>query len=835
VAPLENPFDLLGSGGRLIGRAVARGRLDAAWQSAERGRGGLVLVTGEAGIGKTRLLAAVTDAARDGHVLLGRCYESAAQQPYAPIADAVRRLLQGVDLEALELPDVWRRELARLVPELGAGDDRASNAELDGVRERDRLFEAIRAFVHALAAERPVLLSIDDAQWCDETSLSLVAYLARSASSHALLIVLTCRLEELSTERRRLVRAVATGGEHIHLEPLDATETTELVTALAGGAASPAQFAARVHERTGGNPFFLIETLRALFDQGVLQLADGEWTASAGLTAAAYAELPVPPSVGLLLDSRIDRLPDEARVLAETAAVLRRDFPFDVLQAACGLPPAAALDALDRAVSMGLLREVDAGGHASARYDFAHALLRERIYEGLTGARRQYLHRQVAGRLESDDPAEPERVAYHYTRGGVRDRACAWSLRAGAAALAVYAAEDALNHFRGALELAVTPAETYNALSGAGDAEVLLGRPGEAVATFESALANAPDAEARADLLRRIGRAQERQGDFEAALGAFQMARKSLRGRSPSLTALRAADGLATVYVRLGRGSEAVALCADALAWLEAHPDIEGASQAEAWVRNTLGMAHVHSGEHKAAIPHLERSLELKRELGDQLGEATLRNNLGVVYYRLGEDETARDHYAASLVIKEAIGDGYGRAIALTNLALMETHLGDFAAAAAHLAAAEDAVGDVHATWLVPEIHRVSAQRYLALGDTSEARREAEEALMAAEALGVPAFIGVAHRVLGLVKAREVDYVEAAEEHFQTSLAVFEMQADEHELAKTRAAYAELLLLSGRRTDAELQLEAAAEVFRRTGALGRLARLADLSSEVVKA
>jgi tetratricopeptide (TPR) repeat protein len=504
--------------------------------------------------------------------------------------------------------------------------------------------------------------------------------------------------------------------------------------------------------------------------------------------------------------------------------VLRRDFSFELVQSASAIPAGAALDGLDELLARGILLELPGDRAGPARYDFAHALVRDRVYESLSGARRQYLHRQIAGRLESVEVAEPERLAYHYTRGGVRDRACLWSIRAGLAAMDVYAAEDAIQRFRSALELAVERVEEHAARAGIGDALVLLGRPQAAIEAFEAALASAPDVEARAELYRRVGRAYERQGSFDLALEAYSRARQSLRGRPPTIAAAKVADGLATVYVRLGRADEAIALCEDALAWLDKHPEVDDADQAESWLRNTLCMALVHAADFSEAVAHLERSLELKRQLGDRLGEATLRNNLGVVFYRQGLDETARDHYAASLAIKEDIGDGYGRAIALTNVALMETHLGDHATAARHLAEAERVAGDVHATWLVPEIRRVAAQRFLAVGDTDAALDAARGALAAAEELGVPAFIGVAHRVLGLVKAAAADPA-ASEEHFQTSLAVFEMLGDEHESAKTHAAFAEALAAHGESEAAAAHRRAAREVFERSGAAGRLARL----------
>ncbi len=399
---------------------------------------------------------------------------------------------------------------------------------------------------------------------------------------------------------------------------------------------------------------------------------------------------------------------------------------------------------------------------------------------------------------------------------------------AGDGAQRLYAFEAALDQYETARELAVTPVEEHRALTGMGDAHVGLGRPQAAIDSFRSALAVAPDASRRADLLRRIGRAHERLGEFDKALEAYGEARQLMPGPPRSAAAVRLLDGLATVYVRLGRETEATALCQEALDWIEASPEAANVTDAEAWVRNTLGMAYLQGGDYRQATASLEQSLALKRHLGDRLGEATLLNNLGVVHYHCGEDVSARDYYAASLAIKDEIGDRYGAAIALTNLALMETHLGDLDAAGQHLATAEDWAAAVAASWLMPEIHRVAAQRHLALGQPDEALRSGLAALAAAEELGVPAFIGVAHRVLGQIKAAAFKDAEAAEEHLETSLAVFEMLADSHELAKTHAVLGEVLAAGGQGDAAGRHLQLAMEVFRRSGAHGRLSRIEPL-------
>jgi predicted ATPase/DNA-binding SARP family transcriptional activator len=814
----------------LVGRRDELAVLAGDWRRAAAGRGGTVVLSGEAGIGKSRLAAALleTTVADGALCLAGRCYEASVSEPYGPIAAALRSALAQVDVASLGVPEVWLREMVRLVPELGDVVGAGQNVPLDGLRDRDRLFESVRVFLSALAAQRPVVLIIEDVHWADETSLSVLISLTRHVAALPLLLVVTYRGEDVAAEQRRLVRALAGAGRRLELSRLSEAETAQLVSAMAALDSPPVQFGRRLHQATSGNPLFVVEIVRALFEQGSLRADEASWLVPASAAQDAYAGLPVPESVGFLIDARLDRLPDDARTMLDCAAVLRREFAFDLVRAASGVPAPAALDNLDVLIGQGLLREREAPEAQEAAYDFAHALVRDRVYQSLTSARRQYLHRQVAGLLEATLPAEPDRVAYHYLRGGVRDRACAWSLKAGEAALKVYAFENGLVHFGSARELAVAPSEEYRALAGLGDAHVGLGRPAEAIPNFRAALAVAPDAAARAELLRRIGRANERQGAFDLALDAYADARRLTPGKPDSAAAVRLLDGLATVYVRLGRFAEAAGLCQEALDWVAEQNGAPEAAEAEAWVRNTLGMAFLHAADYPQAVANLQRSRALKRQLGDRLGEATLLNNLGVVYYHCGEDAPARDFYVQSLAIKESIGDTYGAAIALTNLALIETHLGEYDAAGEHLTAAEASAGTVGAGWLTPEIQRVAAQRYLAIGDHAAALRSAEEALASAEELGVPAFIGVAHRVLGQVKAAGFGDVQAADEHFETSLAVFEMLENEHELAKTHAAYGEILAADGRAAAADDHLKVAMEVFRRSGARGRLNRIEPL-------
>ncbi len=360
----------------VVGRRAELESLANAWQAASGQHGGLVVVSGAAGLGKSRLTTeAVALARHDGAAcLVGRCHESSINQPYGPVVEAIRSALSTVTVDELALPEIWRRELARLVPEMALGLSQGENAPLDGVRDRDRLFESVRVFLDALAKRQPVLVVVEDLHWSDETSLCLLAYLSAHLKGAAILLLVTYRGEDLGAAQRALVRDLAGSGRRLRLAPLSPGDTAELLATLGAAGPPPARFGQRLHCATGGNPLFVVETVRVLLEQGTLRVVDGHWVTPAASESDDYAGLPVPESVGLIVDGRLDRLSDDARSLIECAAVLRRDFAFDLVQAAAGVPAPAALNALDALVALGLLSEVDDVLGAAARYDFSHAL-----------------------------------------------------------------------------------------------------------------------------------------------------------------------------------------------------------------------------------------------------------------------------------------------------------------------------------------------------------------------------------------------------------------------------------------------------------------------------
>ncbi len=823
----------------LIGREREAEMLRAALEAAQQGRGQLVLVHGEVGVGKTRLVQEVIESADGVYLLAGHAYEANGTPPYQPLIESIRGA--HVAFESLDppIPPLWLREVSRLVPELGVqvAEPTGVSTPVYAEEARSRLFEGIARLIGRLSEERPIILALDDLHWADEATLDVLGYLTRAVAYQRVLIVATYRPEEANSTLRRLIRDLRRAGlvTQIGVNRLTVDEVTAMIRRMAGMEEGAERFSQRIYERTAGNPFFVIEVIKSLFEQGLLRQESGGWATTWEDFASDYRTLPLPLSVREVVEARLERLDENARTILETAAVIRQPFEFSTVQMASGLSEIEALDAFDALLRAGLIHEIAVDVEGST-YDFSHPLVREVAYHDLSGARRQHLHCRVGQVLEATHLPSPngvvDRLAYHFGLGGARDKALKYALAAGHRARALYAAEAAVEHYQRALSLKPDAAAEAEISAGLGDVYTLQGRHGEAIASYQRALDLATDPQEIADLHRRIGRVYERGGDYKAALSHFQRGKRALADTGPSPMMARLDDGIALIHIREGRHADAIALCRRALDSLNGLGDLD-TRQEIAWLTNTLGSAYLGQGDYAAALDHFHRSLDLRSELDDLQGTAQLHNNIGVVHYYRGDYRAAHECYEQSLSIKEDIGDMYGLAMSHMNLGLTSFRLGDTDAARRHLTEALTLCREIEAEGLLPEIYRILAQLHLGMEDAGSAAVYAEKSLEAAQDLRSDTFVGVAHRVLGQVAAARGDR-DAAREHFKESRHIFERSGEAHELAKTAAAYGEALAEWGELGAAHAQLEQAAEIFRESGAGPRLERVQALLEGIVE-
>lgn len=528
----KEPLKATPSSVQLVGRNHEWGQLQAAWRNASAGQPHVFVLSGEAGIGKTRLAEELlTWVERQGiATAAARCYAAQGGLAYAPVAiwlgsEALRTALAS-------LGEVWLSEVARLLPDL--------LAERPGLHRPDPLTESwqrkhmFEAFARAVfGTHQPLLLLLDDIQWCDRETLEWLHFLLHFEQRTPLLLLGTMRSEEMEPDHPlvSLLRNLRRDGllTELALAPLNAGETASLALHLAGESLDPAAIA-YLYRETEGNPLFVVEAVRA----GAIE------PGSNGHATPARAGSQMPPTVQAVIAARLAQLSPPARELVGLAAVIGRTFTFEVLAQASGNDEDTLVQGLDELWQRRIVREQ--GGDA---YDFSHDKLREGAYTALSAARRRLLHRRVAETLEmgyggSLDSVSGQ-IAAHYERAGVLPKAISNYRRAGEVAQQVYANQEVLAAFLQALALldALPPdqvprewkEETATSLhEQVGDIFALTGRFDRARESYQSALSQVPEHQFvwQARLYRKIGKTALSPMNSEEAFAACDSAETAL-------------------------------------------------------------------------------------------------------------------------------------------------------------------------------------------------------------------------------------------------------------------------------------------------------------------
>ncbi|MBP6766061.1 MAG: AAA family ATPase, partial [Rubrivivax sp.] len=437
----------------LVGRSAAWAQLQAAWDA-----GRVIVIQGDGGIGKSRL--ACDFAASHGAYALAQCRRSDAGVPYASFTRALRQLA-GPALAQADLPGWVRLELAHVLPELGQQAQR-----IGSVQEQRRFFEACATAWQTLSAGSFDAIVIDDWHLADDASRALLGFIAEQrgdragSGSNAAREIFVLRPELDSAAQARL-RALldSTQALHLVLPPLEPEHVFELVRQLSG-APAPHRFAQRLERATGGNPFFVAETLRQWLGLQLLSVGpDGIWQTPFDNATQDYGELPVPDSVRDTVIARVQRLSDPVRRLLEAAALATEPFTPTLLAGACGLSELEALGAIEDAMAAEMLREREGG------YGFAHDLVQAALDSALAPQRRRLGHRRLALGAQAAGMA-PADIAHHWEAGGEPQRAVPLRIAAAEAALALYADAEAERHWQAAQADGPTLAQQMQILGG---------------------------------------------------------------------------------------------------------------------------------------------------------------------------------------------------------------------------------------------------------------------------------------------------------------------------------------------------------------------------------
>ncbi|MEE8346459.1 MAG: AAA family ATPase, partial [Dehalococcoidia bacterium] len=622
--------------GRFVGRRREIDELKAALEDTLSGKGRLMMLVGEPGIGKTRLAQefAVYASLRGAQVLTGRCYEGDVAIPYMPFVEAFREYVRGRDD-----PDLRRElgegapEVAKLVSEIRQRfPDIPEAPPLGGDAERLRLFESVTGFVRNASAANPLVLFLDDIHWADKPSLLLLQYLARGTRSDRVLIVGAYRDVEL--DRAHPLAEVVAGLRHerlyqrVLLRGLPAQEVHAMIAAIGQQAGTPDQevtdeFAQAIYRETEGNPFFIEEVLKHLVEEGKLYREGGQWTRDPSVN---IEEMGIPEGVREVIGRRLSRLSEGCNRLLTLASTMTGGFSWETLKAIGGEDEAALLDILDEALRSQVIRERKDGSEGT--YDFTHALIRQTLYGELSTPRRVVLHRQIGHAMERvyATNLEPHlaELAHHFYQaapGGDVDKAIDYATRAAERALSLAAYEEAAGLYDIALQ---------------------------AVELKERA-----DEGQRCELFLSLGDARWKAGDTDGAKETFRRAAELARRLNEPQRLARAALGTGGPWGEVGVIDEPlIDVLEEALEALG-----EGDSPLRARVLSRLALAFYWTGspERRAALS--QEAVGMARRVGDPptLAYALMRR----IYTISGPGNVDDQLAAATEIVRQAeeLGD----------------------------------------------------------------------------------------------------------------------------------------------------------------------------------
>jgi DNA-binding SARP family transcriptional activator len=824
----------------------------------------VILIEGEAGIGKSRLADEFMGyAATEGSTVLhSRMASSGGESPYALLITTLRPLLESRRGE--NIPPATLAALIPLFPMIRKWyPDLPTLPKLSARREHDRLFEAITALVQAHTPARThtsagSLLCVDDAHRAGAATLDLLTHLASD-----LTIVLVLRSEETPPDHplRAMLQPLRQQGRAatLILKRLQPTAVQELIHQLAHS--DLPTLTEQVITQTDGNPLFVVALLQHLFEEGALFVdTEGHWTASADIP------LSLPTTVRETIEARLRRLGRDQRRIFDLAAVIGGEFDFALLQCASEEQEEQLLDTLDVLLEAGLLIEPRAVGRGELA--LSHSCYAEVAYDTLPQPRRRQLHRRIAKALLGlyrDDPTRNAELAYHHYSGGQSAAAIQFAIRAGEHALHLYVGQQAANHFADAFQwtkeadatldpeqLAALHVNWATALRRSGQYDDALSHYSIALPytqgelkqeaiyqicalgamrggslaefnrlapTLEQELAGSGDTWALALLRCTQGFLAAFQGKSTRARACtaegWRIGRRLVaRGEEiPALRLARAYFGLARCHEWWADWQRAIRYADKAMALYTIHNDLNGITASH----TTLGGAYYGLGEWGQALSHIEQCHSLAADAGDSRAQGEALFQSGLIHLEQG-DWTKTEMFARQiLVIAEPIGDILRQIFGYFLLARLAIHRGTPQDAIPTLKAIGQLARAADAMTILAQAQPFLAEAHLLAGDVETALTMAREGSNLARQCGLKRERGQAKRILGEALAQS-GRPSGAECNFLEALAQAERIGCRYDLAKAQHSLGKLYLEQEAFAKATAHLNAATSIFENLGA-----------------
>ncbi|MBE3560315.1 MAG: AAA family ATPase [Ktedonobacteraceae bacterium] len=828
----------------LVGREADLHALQVLYRSVQQGQVRIVLIKGEAGIGKTRLAATFLSwAASEGATILaGRAFEMGDRLPYQSLVHALSRSLEKEQALEARLGATWLSELSRILPELRERYPFLPEVPGDEMTARIRLFEAVTRLVQALCEQRAVVLFVDDVQWADAASLDVLRYAGQrwSESETPVLLLLSLRSEAL-TPASLLSRWIASLHRELPVTdltpgPLTLEETLHLLGSLAyqpdislSQTARFNQFGQWLFRETGGQPFYLVETLKDLLERKILVLRSPPQGKELELDMAALSALQqqsmLPPGVRRLILSQVERLTPAGRSLLVASAILGQEASFDLLSRVAGVGEREALAALEELLRQGLLREESAESGRGPHYLFGHDKIRETITTEMSEAELHLLHCRALALLEAEDRPAAE-LAHHARASGLSEQVVRFSLAAGDEAVRCFANTEARQHYSQALKALSQLPETTATQETRVETLLKLVQVSWMAVDVEHTLRRLTGAEHLAYLLHDQKQVAlihywiavvhgTRNTMRQARSYAEQVLREAQALGDEELVALAALQ-LGRVLINQGQFSSIEELLTPAI------PLLERAGNWLAWTDalGYLGYALAARGQYAAGVTQGQRAVERARQAGEIENHYGLHARHFLSIILMSGDDCSQALEANEQVVREAerIGDWLLVYWACAFRAWAEGRLGKHEEALQSLAHARTAGNRLGEHIMGQDLlEGVTAAVLLAAGRVDEALAHARATVeLAREEVGSFLSEGIAERVLGQALAHRSRW-EEARAHLAASVQAFLAGEALLEAARTQMVWGLLCRDHGEEAEALAHFEQALARFKSAG------------------
>jgi len=657
--------------GRMVAREAEMQAFRQIWSSILSGGGQTLLISGEPGIGKTRLLQETITQVEvsGGQAYLGISYAE-GNSPYAAFGQIIRAMLRRNSPESLCLPEAVLADLLSLAPDLHAQfPDVSPNPRLDPQSEQERMFESMVNACQALGASHPLLIAVDDIHWADSGTLGLFRHLARRTRRQRILVAATYREVELDEARPFNQVLLNLNRERLavrmKLKRLDREQTREMLKVLFAEEITD-EFLDGIHLETEGNPFFIEEVCQALVENGSLYFRDGRWQ------RPAMEDLEIPQNIMGAIQSRLGRLPVHVQETLELAALMGRQFDFTTLSKASPLDEDTLIDALEIAEKDLLISE--SRQRMEIVFAFSHALIPGVLQAGVRALRRRRLHQAVASAIEQVHPQDYEALAYQYTEASDLQQALKYSILAGDRAAQAFANHDAERYFRSALDITHIVADQAILQD---KLAAVLGAQGyfpEAIQAWQEGIAlcqGLGERDRMASMYASIARAKWESGDTPGALSTCQ---EGLDAIDPPVEG----SGMAALYQETGRAyffnfqfDKVEDYAQRALRMAE---DV-GSIKVQVEALTTLGLLKEKPLEFQRAC--FSEAIQLAEQNHLYHQAARTHNNMVLVDVFEGKLNEGIRHYERSAQLAQKIGSRHSEAFYLSNLARLHLLLGN--------------------------------------------------------------------------------------------------------------------------------------------------------------